>query len=128
MVFGADLSAGNRERQSPVEYLVLLYQNPALFPTDPAARQSQFAAYDAFTQDVRAKGQFVSGTPLVPMPDQIRTVKASGVTSGPSHARPEALVGMYVLQGKDIDEIATIAAKIPAAKSGSVEIVPFMEM
>jgi len=35
----------------------------------------------------------------------------------------------FVLKdGKNIDEIAKTAAKIPCAKTGSVEIVPFMEM
>ena len=111
-----------------MQYLVLLYTNPANFPSDAKARDAEFAAYDKFTQEVRANGQFVSGSPLIPMPDQIRTVKATGVSTGPAHPGKEALIGMYVLNGKNIDEVATSAAKIPTAKHGSVEIVPFMEM
>ncbi len=35
---------------------------------------------------------------------------------------------MYVLDCKTIDEAAMIAGKVPAAKSGSVQVVPFMDM
>ena len=111
-----------------MNYLVLLYDNPAAFPTDPKARDAQFAAYGAFTEAIRSSGHFVSGTPLVPMPDQVRTVKAAGVATGPAHKLPESLVGMYVLDCASIDEAAMIAGKIPAAKTGSVEVVPFMDM
>jgi hypothetical protein len=111
-----------------MNYLVLLYENPANFPSDGAARGAQFKAYDDFTQAIRNSGHFVSGTPLIPMPDQVRTVKSSGVNPGPAHKIPETLVGMYVLACKSIDEAAMIAGKVPAAKSGSVEVVPFMDM
>lgn len=111
-----------------MNYLVLLYQNPANFPTDPAKRDAEYAAYGTFTEAIRASGHFVSGTPLTPMPDQVRTVKASGVTNGPAHKLPESLVGMYVLECTSIDEAAMIAGKVPAAKSGSVEVIPFMDM
>lgn len=111
-----------------MNYLVLLYENPANFPSDGASRDAQFKAYGDFTEAIRASGHFVSGTPLMPMPDQTRTVKASGVANGPAHKIPEALVGMYVLDCKTIDEAAMIAGKVPAAKSGSVQVVPFMDM
>jgi hypothetical protein len=110
-----------------VNYLVLLYQNPANFSTG-AARDAEFQAYDTFTQAIRSSGHFVSGTPLIPVPDQLRTVRSTGATKGPAHPNAEALVGMYVLDCKDIDEAAMIAGKIPAAKTGSVEVVPFMAM
>jgi len=111
-----------------MNYLVLLYENPANFPSDEAARNAQFKAYGDFTEAIRASGHFVSGTPLIPMPDQTRTVKTSGVRNGPAHTIPEALVGTYVLDCKTIDEAAMIAGKIPAAKTGSVQVVPFMDM
>jgi hypothetical protein len=111
-----------------MNYLVLLYENPANLPSDGAARDAQFKAYGDFTEAIRASGHFVSGTPLIPMPDQVRTVKSSGVTPGPAHKNAEALVGMYVLECASIDEAAMIAGKIPAAKKGSVEVVPFMDM
>ena len=111
-----------------MNYLFLLYQNPATFPSDGAARDAQFKAYGDFTEAVRASGHFVSGTPLIPIPDQTRTVKTSGVKNGPAHPIPDALVGMYVLECKTIDEAAMIAGKIPAAKDGSVQVVPFMDM
>jgi hypothetical protein len=111
-----------------MNYLFLLYQNPATFPSDGAAREAQFKAYGDFTDAVKKSGHFVSGDPVIPMPDQTRTVKTSGVKTGPAHNIPEALVGLYVLDCKTIDEAAMIAGKIPAAKDGCVQVVPFMEM
>ncbi len=71
-----------------MNYLVLLYENPANFPSDGATRDAQFKAYGDFTEAIRASGNFVSGTPLIPMPDQTRTVKSSGVATGPAHKIP----------------------------------------
>jgi hypothetical protein len=111
-----------------MNYLFLLYQNPTTFPSDGAAREAQFKAYGDFTEAVRKSGHFISGNPVIPMPDQTRTVKTSGVNSGPAHNIPEALVGLYVLDCASIDEAAMIAGKIPAAKDGCVQVVPFMQM
>ena len=111
-----------------MNYVFLLYQNPSTFPSDGPARDAQFKAYGDFTEAIRKSGHFVSGDPVVPMPDQTRTVKTSGVKTGPAHNIPDALVGLYVLKCESIDEAAMIAGKIPAVKDGCVQVVPIMEM
>jgi hypothetical protein len=111
-----------------MKYLVLLYQDPSTLPTDAAGRDRQIAAYEAFTQSVRTANALVAGNPLVPMADQVRTIAAGAVQSGPPQTRPQALIGFYILDYPTLDAAVTSAQAIPAASAGSVEVVPFMEM
>ena len=52
---------------------------------------------------------------------------ATLTTDGPFAETKEQLGGFYVLQCKDLDEAIAVAAKIPGAKVGSVEIRPIVE-
>jgi len=120
-------SMPTQAKGAAMKHLVLLYDNPSA-NMPPAKRQALLQAYGDFTESVRASGHFVSGDPVIPVPDQTRTVNAEGVRNGPAFAIPEALVGVYVLDCTSIDEAAKLAAKIPAAKTGNVQVVPIMEM
>ncbi len=111
-----------------MNYLVLIYQDPSTFPTDAAGRDQQIAAYETFTQGVRAANTLVAGNPLVPLPDQVRTIAGGTIKSGPPQTRPQALIGFYILDYPTLDAAVTSARAIPAASIGSVEVVPFMEM
>jgi hypothetical protein len=108
--------------------MVLLYQDPRSFPADDAGRQKLGEAFEAFTQSVKKAGQFIDGMPLVPMPDQVRTVSGGVAKQGPPESRAQSLIGYYILDYPSIDAAAKDAARIPCAASGSVELVPFMEV
>ncbi len=111
-----------------MKYLVLLHDDLAALPHDDAGRAALGAAYEVFTQSARSGGHLVDGMPLSPMPDTVRTVKSSGISNGPPAARPQSLIGYYVLDYPSIDAATAAAKGIPAAKTGSVEIIPFAEM
>ncbi|HEV8647705.1 MAG TPA: YciI family protein, partial [Burkholderiales bacterium] len=54
---------------------------------------------------------------------RIRNGKVS-VTDGPFAETKEQLAGFYMIEAKDLDEALQIAAKIPPARVGSVEVRP----
>jgi hypothetical protein len=113
-----------------MNYLVLLYQDPATFNMTDAERDQVYAEYGSFTEDTKKNGTFVDGSPVDPA--QARLVRIVNgkleVMSGQLPSRKEALVGFYKLACKNIDEAATLAAKIPAARQGFIEIIAEMEM
>ncbi len=111
-----------------MKFMVLLYQDLALMPTDDVGRAKLGAAYETFTQAARSNGHLTDGMPLVPMPDHVRTVGPDGIKTGPPVSRAQSLIGYYVLDYPTIDAAVEAAKMIPVAATGSVEIVPFMEM
>jgi hypothetical protein len=49
-------------------------------------------------------------------------------TDGPFAETREQLGGYYIIEAKNLDEATAIAARIPSARSGSIEVRPIMEM
>jgi hypothetical protein len=94
-----------------------------------AEQKENSDAYFAFTDDVRARNQYVNGEALHPV-NTATTVRVRDgktlTTDGPFAETREQLGGYYVLECKDLDEAIEAAAKIPGAKHGSIEIRPLM--
>ena len=112
-----------------MQYLLLIYQAelPAGVQPDPGVMASELAAYDVFTRETRDRGQFVAGEALEPTPTATSVRVQDGrtvVTDGPFAETKEALGGFYLLECKDLDEAIEMAAKIPAAKRGTIEVRP----
>jgi hypothetical protein len=53
---------------------------------------------------------------------------AVSVTDGPFAETKEQLAGFYLIDATDLDDAIGIAAKIPAARVGSVEVRPVREL
>lgn len=89
------------------------------------------AAYGQYTQEIMAKGQFVSGDALQPAATatsiRVRNGKTE-TTDGPFAETKEQLGGYYILECADLDEAIACAAKIPGAKKGTIELRPVMVM
>jgi hypothetical protein len=87
--------------------------------------------YGTFSAEVRASGAYETGDPLVDTPDaktvRVRNGKAM-VTAGPFAETAEQLGGFYLLNVKDMDEAVALAAKVPTAKYGSIEVRPILDM
>lgn len=109
-------------------FLALIYADLTKMPTTEAERNALFAAYESYTQSIKTDGSFVAGDPVVPMPDQVRTVRASGVTVGPEMPGPVALVGYYLLRHDTLEAACASAARIPAAAYGYIHVTPIMQM
>lgn len=113
-----------------MQYLCLIYEAETLAASRSDEENGQiFGEYMAFTKDVQDRGQFVAGEPLMPT-DTATTVRIRDgemmVSDGPFAETKEQLGGYYLLECENLDEAIEAAAKIPSAKSGSIEIRPIM--
>jgi hypothetical protein len=114
-----------------MRYLLLIYgQEMAEPPPDDVAAASH-AAYATFTADIKARGLFQAGEALTPTSTAttVRVVDGETIaTDGPFAETKEALGGFYLIEARDLDEAIETAAKIPAAKEGSIEVRPIWEL
>ncbi len=114
-----------------MHYLLLIYQ-------DEAARsqwseeelEAEYRDYFAFTVESEKKG-VSAGAALMPS-NTATTVRVRNgkklITDGPFAETKEQLGGYFILHCNDLDEAIEIAAQIPGAKHGSIEIRPVMEV
>ena len=116
------------------EYMLLIYEDGTSAPApDSPQAMAEFGEYNVFTEDVRKKGQFVSGAPLQTS-DTATTVRVNGnggdpvLSDGPFAETKAWLAGFYVLDCPDLDTATAQAARIPAARHGAIEVRPVMEL
>jgi len=115
-----------------MHYLLLIYENEAeAAGRAPEVKQSVYAEYGAFTKGVIESGHFKAGDALqsVATASMVRVREGKHViTDGPFAETREQLGGYYLVEAKDLDEAIAIAARIPGAKTGSIEVRPVMKM
>jgi hypothetical protein len=114
-----------------MRYLLMIYSNEANDASaTPEEQQAVMEAYNAFSNEVRERNLFIGGEALQPTSTattvRVRDGKAL-TTDGPFAETKEQLGGYYLLDCKDLDEAIEMAAKIPGAAVGSIEIRPIWE-
>jgi hypothetical protein len=114
-----------------MRYLLLIYTEEQLdgAPMDDAAA-AEMEAYNAFTAEVRDRGLMEAGEALHPTTSATTVRVRAGqtiTTDGPFAETKEALGGFYMIKAKDLDEAIEVAAKIPGATHGSIEVRPIFE-
>jgi hypothetical protein len=113
-----------------MQYLLMVYRNDAEFgKMDAAARKNVTAEYGAFTQSIIQSGHFKAGDGLQPTSTATTVRVRDGktlTTDGPFAETREQLGGYYLVEAKDLDAALAIAARIPGAKTGSIEVRPVM--
>jgi hypothetical protein len=112
-----------------MQYLLLIYSAES-----DEAKQDQaqvMSEYGAFTQGIVQSGAFKAADRLRPVADattvRIRDGKTL-TTDGPFAETREQLGGYYLVEAKDLDEAIAIAAKVPTATYGSIEVRPVWAM
>jgi hypothetical protein len=115
-----------------MQYALLIYDNESA-----AQKRSQeengkiFAGYKAFTEDISRSGKLKGGQPLehTNTATTVRVRNGKTVSSdGPFAETKEQLGGFYLVEAKDLDEAISIAARIPTATVGSIEVRPVMKI
>jgi hypothetical protein len=113
-----------------MQYLLMIYRNEAeIGKMGPAERKQVTADYVAFTQSIVQSGHFKAGDGLQPTTTATTVRVRDGkmlTTDGPFAETREQLGGYYLVEAKDLDTALGIAARIPCAKSGSIEVRPVM--
>jgi hypothetical protein len=114
-----------------MRYLMLIYGNEAGAATaSQAEQQAEMEAYNEFTKILQDRGALLAGEALHPT-SSATTVRVRNnkvlATDGPFAETKEQLGGFYMLQCANLDEAIELAAKIPGASHGSIEIRPIVE-
>jgi hypothetical protein len=113
-----------------MEYLLLIYNDEKAWAALPdEERAAIIGHYFALTDELRDHGAYVMGAPLQPT-TTASTVRIRDdeqlVTDGPFAETKEQLGGYYLIEVSSDDEARAWAAKIPAARYGSVEVRPVL--
>lgn len=129
---GAAGRPGPKTEKLPMQYLLLIYANEAEQQKRTPAESAQiFDAYMSFSKSIKDSGHMKGGEPLEPV-STATTVRVKGDkvvrTDGPFAETREQLGGYYVIEAKDLDEAVAIAARIPDARGGCIEVRPIMKI
>jgi hypothetical protein len=114
---------------TPMRYMLLVYGNEAAM--SDADRQQCYVDSARLTQELHAKGQYVAAAPLqsVSKATSVRVREGKSlVTDGPFAETREQLGGFYIIEAKDLDEAIAVAARIPPATKGTIEIRPVLDI
>ncbi len=111
-----------------MKYALLIYSNEEHWEKMREAERGEvLGRYMALTEDLKRRGQYVLGEPL-DATTTASTVKLRDgrtlVTDGPFAETKEQLGGFYVVEVPDLDAALAIAARIPSAEVGSIEVRP----
>ena len=108
-----------------MKYLCLVYLEPDKFTAVPDRECMNCG------EDLKSKGLLLAAEPLF-RADTAKTVRVRngqvGVTDGPFAETKEQLAGFYLIDAANHDEALQIAAKIPPAREGSIEVRPVREL
>jgi hypothetical protein len=111
-----------------MQYLLMIYQNEAEYAKYPEALNGKMLAeYGAFTQSIVQSGHFKAADRLQPTSTATTVRVRDGktlTTDGPFAETREQLGGYYIVEAKDLDAAIAIAARIPTARLGSIEVRP----
>ncbi len=104
-----------------MKYLCLVYSEESLLDTMP---DSDCLEYD---ESIRKSGHCLTSEALQPVHTattvRVRDGKVS-ITDGPFAETKEQLAGFYLIEASHLDEAIELAAKIPPAQVGSIEVRP----
>ena len=115
-----------------MQYMLLIYGNEAELAAQRAEDPKGLRdAYGVFTKSIIDSGHFKAGDALQSVSTATTVRVRSGkhvVTDGPFAETREQLGGYYLVEAKDLDEARAIAARIPGAATGSIEVRPVVKM
>jgi len=112
-----------------MKYMLLVYTAEKAWTDDE--RNHCYAESAQLCQDLESRGQYVSANPLQPVATATSVRVRNGkpvVTDGPFAETREQLGGYFMIEAKDLNEVITIAARIPGARKGTIEVRPVMEI
>ncbi len=92
-----------------------------------AERERIHGDYWAFTESVKQSGHFRAGEALQPVSTATTVRVRDGktlTTDGPFAETREQLGGFYLIEAANLDDAIGIAARIPSARIGSIEVRP----
>ncbi len=112
-----------------MKYLCLVYsEEDKLHSLPESPKDAECLAYD---QKIQASGHWIAGEALQPVRTattvRVRNGKTT-VTDGPFAETKEQLAGFWLIDARDLDDAIQVAAGIPAARVGSIEVRPLRRL
>jgi hypothetical protein len=112
-----------------MRYLLLIYGDEQKL--NQAEREACYEESSRLAHDLNANGNYLAAAPLHPTSTAASVRIREGkrlVTDGPFAETREQLGGFFMVEAKDVEEALRIAARIPAARWGTVEVRPVIEI
>jgi hypothetical protein len=112
-----------------MKYMLLIYLGEQAM--NEAEREHCYVESAQLARDLHANGQYLAANPLHPVSTATSVRVRNGkpvVTDGPFAETREQLGGYFLIDANNLDEAIGIAARIPGARVGTVEIRPVMEV
>ena len=113
-----------------MKYMLLIYLDEKT-PLGETEREQCYVESTQLAHELYSKGQFLGANPLHPTSTASTVRVRNGkrfVTDGPFAETSEQLGGYFLIDASDLDEAIGIAARIPMASKGTVEIRPVIEI
>ena len=115
-----------------MRYMLLIYSKEADWDAlSEGERGALYKEYMDYTDSIKKSGHYMAGDPL-DKTTTATTVRVKGgkaiSTDGPFAETREQLGGYYIVKAKDLDEASAVAARVPGAKMGSIEVRPIVDM
>lgn len=115
-----------------MKYLCLVYQEEATVDALPGSLCDAIAAEVLdYRQELRQSGRLIASSPLQPvrMATTVRVRNGTvSITDGPFAETKEQLGGFYLIEARDLNEAIRVAAMMPSARLGSIEVRPLREL
>lgn len=113
-----------------MKYLILIYDNEKEWAAlGEAGHLPIYGEYRKLTDELKANGQYLSGSQLAPTSTATSVRVRDGqqlVTDGPFAETHEQLGGYFLIEAKDLDEAISIAGRVPSARMGTIEVRPLV--
>lgn len=114
-----------------MQYALLIYEDEAEAKARPEAeRNAEYGEYMTFTQRIHDQGSYRGGEALQPTSTATTVRVREGktlTTDGPFAETREQLGGFFLVEAEDLDHAIVLAAAIPGARGGSIEVRPVLE-
>ncbi|MDX2077138.1 MAG: YciI family protein, partial [bacterium] len=111
-----------------MRYMILIYEDPAIYATKSKEElTAEFQEYMTFNTEARKRDVMVMGDALQSANTATTLRIREGkhlITDGPYAETKEMLGGYYILECENLDQAIELAAMIPGAKNGMIEIRP----
>ena len=112
-----------------MKYMLLIYTNEKAWTE--GEREKCYAESTQLIDELHARGQYRGAAPLHPVAAATSVRVRDGkrlVTDGPFAETHEQLGGFFMIEARDLDDAIAIAARIPGARKGTVEVRPVLDL
>ena len=111
-----------------MKYMLLIYHEEQAWNSGTEdERQKTYAEYRQLIQELKSSGRYLFGDQLQPTATAQSVRVRNGrqfITDGPFAETREQVGGFFMIEADDADEANRIAARIPSARTGTIEVRP----